>query len=254
MTNDIYPMQKVGKNPFNWKLFGVSIFLLTFAIVVLYLLTCNPKKPPVPPVVKPVAEQRETVKQDSLLSQKYKDSVNEVIGQLEDAAAKWYARYQSAIKSTDLAVNTVNTILNETVPDTCKAIQARLKAEFDKVVSNGKAKDNACNQTIVIKDGIIAAKNKLIANGKEDYRKLRANLDTAFAQQTKLEKYTKSIRPRSEIFIGASAIGNEIKPISGYGISLGLRNKKGTQFEIGALQFNNSIMYQIGIKKTLFKL
>lgn len=241
-------------NPFKWKLFGIGILMLLFAIVILYFLTCNPKKPPLPPDVIPVKEQVAKVKQDSILSQKYKDSVQSVIEGLEQTAERWQLLYKSAVKSTNLAENVVADILNEPVPDTCKAIQARLRAEFDKVVSNGKAKDNACNQTILAKNRIIQQKDVLLLNSKEDYKKLKQNFDVSISQQTKLQNYAKSIKPRSEVYAGFSLMGNEFKPLYGYGISLGLHTKKGNQYEVGTLQFNNTIQYQISFKKRLFKL
>jgi hypothetical protein len=48
------------------------------------------------------------------------------------------------------------------------------------------------------------------------------------------------------------AMGNEKKYLEGYGVNLGLRNKRGSQYEIFALQFNSGIHYGLSFKKKLF--
>ena len=257
MITDTYPIQKNGsKNPFKWELFGKGIIGLIALIVILWfvLKTCNPT-PSIPiPQVTSVPEIKERVRVDSIASQKYQDSVNEIVRLNEAAADYWENKFKQSQKSTELATNAINNILNEpSIPDTCKSITDRLRTEFDKAVVLSKQKDNACNQTIAAKNSIINNKDKLIKNEKDNYRKLRANLDTALSNQTVLEKYIKQIKPKREVSIGASIIGNEFKPFTMYGITAEYKNKKGTQFEIGAYQFNNSILYQVGVKKTLVR-
>ena len=257
MITDTYPLQKNNsKNPFKWKLFGSGIIVFIVAIIALWFIlkNCNPT-PSIPiPQVTSTKEIIERVKVDSIASQKYQDSVNEIVRLNEAAADYWENKFRQSQKSTELATNAINNILNEpTIPDTCKSITDRLRVEFDKAVVLSKQKDNACNKTIAAKNGVIREKDVLIKNSKTDYTKLKQHLDTALSNQSRLEKYIKQVKPRTEIFAGISALGNEAKPITMYGINLGLRNKKGTSFEIGAYQFNSQVLYQVGIKRTLFK-
>lgn len=258
MITDTYPLQKNNsKNPLKWKLFGRGIIVFIVAIIALWFIlkTCNPT-PSIPiPQVTSVPEIKERVRVDSIASQKYQDSVNKIVRLNEEAADYWENKFRQSQKSTELATNAINTILNEpTIPDTCKSITDRLRVEFDKAVVLSKQKDIACNKTIAAKNGVIREKDVLIKQHKKDYTLLRQNLDTCLSNQTALEKYIKKVKPRSEIFAGISALGSPEKPLTMYGINLGLRNKKGTQFEIGAYQFNSQVLYQVGIKKTLFRL
>ncbi len=231
-----------------------NLLIAVLAIVILYLLTCNKKVAVVTPIVKPISEQREAVRIDSIASQKFKDSVVNIINFWKHDAKKWQGNWNKEAEENAELQKGIGDLLLAQVPDTCKEYQAKVLAEYNRLVALNKKKDNSCNNLVRAKENIISQQNKLIQNGKEDYRKLRVNLDTCFAQQKKLEDYNKKILPRSSIYIGATVIGQPAKIYEGIGINLGFENKRGAKYEIGVLQMGAIYHYTVGYKKTLFKL
>jgi len=231
-----------------------NLLIAVLAIVILYLLTCNKKVADVTPIVKPISEQREAVRIDSIASQKFKDSVADIIKFWRGDAKKWQGNWNKEAEENAELQKGIGELLLAQVPDTCKEYQAKVLAEYNKLVSLSQKKDNSCNNIISAKENIIVQQNRLIQNGKEDYRKLRINLDTCWAQQKKLEDYNKKILPRSYIYIGATVIGRPAKVYEGIGINLGYENRRGTKYEIGVLQIGAIYHYTVGYKKTLFKL
>lgn len=230
-----------------------NIILILVILVMLYLLTCNRKPSSELNPVIPVKEQKEKVVIDSIASKKYNDSVALIIKQKGKEAEMWYNEWvASEGRYNDLEKGTVELITQE-VPDTCKAMQEKYNKQFIKLSKENKQKDISCENTINAQKGVITEQKVLINKGNSIATSLRARLDTAFEQQRKLSKAVSSLKPKNSIYIGVTALGNESKFVQGYGINLGLRNKKGNMYEAGALQIGSTISYTISFKKTLFK-
>lgn len=225
------------------------VFVLVIGIlsVMLFLQRCSPD--PVLPV-KTVAQQQQVAKVDSIASKAYKDSVRTVMAykdlELAKANRDWVTL---ANQYNDLQLGMTD-LLNTQVPDSCKDIQDRLRAQFLQVVNTGQLKDSAHNQIIQGKDDIIKSKDVLLDRATTDFSRLRSNLDTCFKQQTILTAINKSLQPRRSVIAGISSM---VWPNLGIGFNLGLLDRKGRMFEGGIMLFKNSVNYSISYKKTLFK-
>lgn len=230
-----------------------NITWAAMAIVIIYLLTCNRKS--VSPVVniKPIQEQVAAVVHDSIISQHFKDSVQKIIESRDKEINYWMNSYSVADNELRALQNGISQNIGQQLPDTCKQYQNWIIGEYNKLMAAANRKDSAHRKIVAGKDAVIIQKDALIANGRDDYRKLRANLDTCFKQQGTLEKAIKGLKPRREVYIGATAIGRPDKPVAGYGLNLGLRNRKGTVIEVGALQIGPTINYTLSVKKPIFR-
>lgn len=237
-----------NKKSFNKR----EIFLALVIIVLVCLLTCNKKKQPVTEPIKTVAEQKAEIKVDSIASKHYNDSVAMKEKQASKEGEMWFNEWKASEQRYADLEKGISEFTQQPVPDTCKELQQQYTTQLLKLSKENKQKDIACEKTIASKNGVISQQAVLIKSKNSEVGKLRAFLDTAFAQQTKLSKSLKQLNPKNSIYIGATALGNENKFINGYGVNLGLRNKKGTMWEVGALQIGSTINYTIGVKKTLF--
>ena len=79
--------------------------------------------------------------------------------------------------------------------------------------------------------------------------KQKSLLDTCNRSVGILEKNL----PNNAILLGSNMMGNQNKVFYGYGVNLGLQNKKGTIYEIGVMQIGTATQFTIGVKARLFK-
>lgn len=228
----------------------VAIFIV--AIIIL-LKNCFGKKEanPLPDVI-PVSKQVEKIVHDSTMSKRERDSVNLKLKEANAKSDVWYDEWIKSQNNYQLLLQETN--LTETVPDTCLEIQAKYVKQFEKIKAANAAKDLACENALKGKSSIILQKNALIELGKKETFNLRRSLDTALIQQTKLTKAVSSLKSKAELYAGIMAMGNEQKPLEGVGVSLGLRSKNGTQYEVFAMQLNGGVHYGVSYKKRLLKL
>lgn len=229
-----------------------DVFYILAIIVVVCLFTCKRKKQVAADPVIPVAVQKEAVRVDSIASKKYNDSVLLKVKQSAKDAEMWYNEWRASETRYNDLEKGIAEFTQKPVPDSCKELQKEYSAQLLKMAKANSQKDISCENTIRLKSTTIEQQAVLIKSKNNEVGKLRAFLDTAFAQQTKLTRALKQLKPKNSIYIGATALGNENKWVNGYGVNLGLRNKKGTMWEVGALQIGSTINYTIGFKKTLF--
>jgi len=229
-----------------------NISWAVMAIVIIFLLTCNRKSAP-QVLVKTITEQKEVVRHDSIISQHFKDSVQRIIDSRNKEINYWMNSYSVADNELRALQNGISQNIGQQLPDTCRKYQVWIIGEYNKLMASAARKDSAHRKIMAGKDAVITQKDALIANGRDDYRKLRANLDTCFKQQETLEKAVKGLKPRREVYVGATVLGSPDKPVAGYGLNLGVRNRKGTMFEAGAIQIGPTINYTISVKKPIFK-
>jgi hypothetical protein len=228
-----------------------NLLIIGLLLVILYLVTCK-RKVVQPEPVKSVAQQALIVKTDSIASKKYNDSVLLKVKQSAKDAEMWYNEWKASETRYNDLEKGIAEFTQKPVPDSCKELQKEYSAQLLKMAKANSQKDISCENTIRLKSTTIEQQAVLIKSKNNEIGKLRASVDTAFAQQTKLTRALKQLKPKNSIYIGATALGNESKFINGYGVNLGFRNKKGTMWEVGALQIGSTINYTIGFKKTLF--
>ena len=61
------------------------------------------------------------------------------------------------------------------------------------------------------------------------------------------------MKSKNEVYVDIMAMGSKEKPFEGTGVGIGLRTRKGNQYEVFALQFNSGIHYGLSFKKKLFQ-
>ena len=227
-----------------------KIAIAVLAVVIIFLLTCNRSKP-VPPSVTTYHEVHDTIIAIDNQYKKIADSFKIVLQNRYIIDDDNYKKYLFLLNKNSQLLNDIN-YLKQPVPDTCKPLHDFWVKKWTalKVVSD--AKDTACNTTITGMGKTISTQVSLIDNQKNFIDRYRAAADTCSKALKELEKYSKSLNKRS-IFVGINYYGNNIQPFTGIGASIGLRNKKGNQYEIGAATINNRLQIQLSFKKTLFK-
>lgn len=248
---DLYPVKDKNTIPFNkWKWFAIAV---SIAVLFLWYKTCHPTQQHVIPDVIPPQTQIENVRVDSVISQKAKDSIDVLLKKERNEKEVWYAEWKaSEIRYADLEKEVIAG-MDKPVPDTCKEIKDYYVKQIKSLSVAANKGAIACEKTIKAQDAIIVQKDALIKQGKLDYGKLKVNFDTCISQQKKLSSAIKNVQSKNELYAGIMALGNETKPVEGFGVSLGLRTKNGTQFEVFALQFNSGIHYGLSYKKPFAK-
>jgi hypothetical protein len=227
-----------------------NVLIVVLLLALLYLLTCKKKRVELPQV-KSVTEQKEIVRVDSVMSQATKDSVTKLLKDADKAGEKWFEEWKVVSQQYDALEKGMGDLLSEEVPDTCKAIQERLVAQYLKEKKSNDEKDIACSNTIASKNSIIFQKDRLIQLSKNDYGLLKVRLDTAWAQQEKLQRINKKLLPKRELSIGLVAISNyNTFDNAAAGVVLDYRNKRGTQFGAGVF---NTKQILVSYKKPILK-
>jgi len=234
------------------KYLKLNYFIIAaLVLVIIYLMTCKKKVVEIEPVT-PVSVQKERVRVDSVASVKYQDSVKGLISYWEGIATE-KEQENDALAQVNLGLQlNMDSVLSQPLPDTCKPYQMQVASLQRRLAQSTAQAQAACEQTVKAKDNIIAQKDAIMSKKNQDYAKLRSALDTAWAAQTTLTKQLKALKPKRDVYIGAQVIGSETKYLAAYGVNLGLRNKKGTMYEVGAFQMGSQVYYQAAVKKTIF--
>lgn len=233
------------------RLFKLLVLVLAVILLLDYFgCVKNPfRKPKIVEKIVPVKELVQNVKTDSIASQKVQDSINLIIKTLENSANKWFAAWNNEVNETASLQIQINDLFHEAIPDTCEPFRKKVLEQYNKLVVSSAKKDTACLKSNNALRGIINQKDALITNGKKDYSKLKANFDTAIANQKALTK----MLPKRAILLGANIIGNQGNFVYGYGINLSYKTKNDKIFEIGAMQIKSTTQFTLGIKVPLFK-
>jgi len=227
-----------------------NILIIALVLVIIFLLTCN-REAPVVPVVTPVSVQKEVVRVDSIASRKYSDSVSTIISRLEAEAKIDDKNIQELMDAnTDLQVN-IDSYITQVLPDTCQEYQ-RGVIELNKKLNQSIAdQQKAYSLSLTNRSKQIAQKDVLLGQERKNVGKLRASLDTCFAQQTTLTKALKQLSPKRSIGLGITTEAAWVKPNKfDMGAFIYYRGKNGTQFSLGAM---TSQRIQLTYSKTLFK-
>lgn len=230
----------------------ILLSLIAIVVILLYKWSCN-KPIPLPPDIKTVTDQKAVVVKDSVAMRHVVDSMVKINIKLDKALdiadnnIKYLAANVTALEKW------IDELLVSPVPDTCKHIVAALTDKFGKLKTASANKDAEANKRYAnlwqIRknlDGIIKEKDK-------GWAKIRGSLDTCWAQQKKLEDYVKKVSPKRGIYAGITAIGNTTTIYGGIGVNFGLMNRKGTMWEVGAIQMQGVTQYTIGVRTRLFK-
>jgi len=230
----------------------IILLLLVVAVILLWKWACN-KPVPQMPEIKTVSDQKEIVKADEAAMKKQADSFNVILKKMDATNDKQYREYIALLnENNELLAD--NRVLSKPIPDTCRELNQAWIDRFGKLKIVSDQKDVAANNTINGLSNTISTQKNFIAAKDTAYKKLRANLDTCFENAKKLEQYAKKVKPKLGIYAGITAIGNPNKIYGGIGVNIGLMNRNGTLYEIGAIQMQSTTQYTVGIKTRLFKL
>ncbi len=83
-------------------------------------------------------------------------------------------------------------------------------------------------------------RNKLLNKG--------IKYDITYPKIKKTVTITKYDKPKNQVYVGTSVLGNTSKFIGGVKIDLSLKNRKDQIYEIGAQYWNNEVIYSVGTK------
>lgn len=235
-----------------------NILLLAVIIVLAILLLkgCFGKKVIEKPDTVPTKVQVKEQSKDEALNIAMSDSFTAVINTLETERAKLKKDLLSTEDFvTDLLnqQNDLENAINMPVPDTCKAIQALLNEKYTRLKNDNTRYINNTTATLKNQDKLISTQNGFLKEKDRAYNQLKSRWDTCITNAKKLEDYADKVKPKRGIYAGVIGMGNTQKIYEGVGITLGLMNRKGTMYEIGAIQMGNTTQYTVGLKTRLFK-
>jgi len=232
----------------------INVFLIIVLAVLLYIMLAKKCNGDVVPVVKPSTEIIQEQVDLTAITKRIADSFNLEIQQKDREIEQRKSEYDNLLTEYLNEQNDISATLAKPVPDTCKPIVTVLTRQFDALKKTSANKDNTAQRLITSLRQQGKTKDKFLSAKDTAIKKYITLLDTCTKGYQQLEKSVKKLQPRSEVYVGVSMLGYPNKILNGYGVSLGLRNKQGTQFEINAININNTINYGLSIKKRLFKL
>ena len=225
------------------------IFWVLVVLFLLYWAGCRKPQPSIVKVPSPT-EQIEKVIHDSVASQKYKDSVTNLINKYYVDATNYEQKYNSEKEYSKTLEQGMDDLFAKNVPDTCKAIVAQLQAQYQKVSISSRAQQNACEKAVMSLRSASQEQERLIAKSAQDYSLLRRHFDAAMIYQTTLSKQLKQLKPKHSIGAGVFGEANYTLPYTfAAGLQVYYRDRKGTQLSLGVLT-NQRV--QLGISKNLF--
>lgn len=252
MTQDTYPI--IIKPSFS--LSKVIAIIFGIIILILWYKTCHPPKPVTSTLipVTSISDQKAVIVHDSIITKKQLDSLLVIQDKLQADANSANFLLGGAQAENLLLQKEMDDAITQPVPDTCRPYALQIQALNAKLKQSTIDAQKACNSSVNAQKAIVKNKDGIIAVNNTQINNLRASVQTALDQQKKLQDNIKKIMPKSEIYAGIELIGNQTKPLTAYGINLGLKTKKGTYFEVGAFQMSSIIYYQASYKKTIFKI
>ena len=245
MTSETYPSKPIT----FWTIFP---YLVIIVLAFLLFKSCGKVEPK--PVVITGKEVRDTVRLIERERQFIADSFNAIIYKQDAEIRNYKSKYDDLVADyLNIQNETQNVITKTPFPDTCKPIVDLLTGKFNQLSIASQKKDKAASNTINSLTAQNKTKDKFLAAKDSSYKKLKSIADTCSSALSQMEAYAKKIKPKTTIYISAIALGNQNKYLNGYGMGIGLTNKKGTSFEVGAINIGTTINYSLSIKKPLFK-
>lgn len=233
------------------KLFTLALII---AVIILWYKTCNPPKPVLQTLqpVTSIKDQKAVIVHDSIVSKRLNDSVvKEINKYMRIAMDAENTRDEIAMQNLKLQDQMDAAVTNTEIPDTCKAIVAQISTLNNKLKQSAIESQRACNNALNAKNSIIGNKDVLLQQSAKDIFNLRRNLDTAFAQQSKLQSNIKKLKPRSSIGVGVMTEAAYAAPYKfDAGAFLYFRNKMGNQISVGVFQ---SQRIQLSYSKNLLR-
>lgn len=230
----------------------INVFMLVCVFVLAWLLfkdSCKGKPDTVN--VQPVSVIRKQIVKDTLEEKRIRDSFSIVLN-------KEYKKDADNQKELDRLINENIELYNDSqdkwnwssLADTCKPVVEFLTKRYDNYASQTQSTILQANKTIGGLNQTITSQKSAITQKDALYQKLRKDADSCLKTASALEKQ----KPRSYIYAGMHVLGEKNKILNGYGVELGLTNKRGTSYGISATNINSTINYGITIRKRLLKL
>jgi len=231
----------------NWH--KVILYATIIILAIFLFKTC--RKPIAAPVVIKEKEMIRDIAAVDAAKKQLSDSFTVVFRQQEQVIAYKESMYDDLMATYLNEVNDLQNTFLLPVPDTCKKIVGQLNYQFNQLKQTSDRKDNSARQVInSLKDQNKTKDNFLLAKDR-DYQKLHSVLDTCVKTVKALEDYSKKLQPKTSLFVSVTGLGNQNN--FGYGVGLGIMNKRGTAYEVGAFQYAGAINYSLSIKKTIFR-
>jgi len=245
---DLYPVLDKTFKKIDWH----KVLLYGIVIVLVLFLFKECRKPTPKPSVISGKEVRDTIRLIDNERLHLTDSFNNVISKQDRDIIRYKTNYDDLMTDyLNLQNDITNTFTTAVYPDTCKEIVNLLNGQFTKLKTTSAQKDRAAANTINSLTTQNRTKDKFLASKDSSYNKLLKIADTCSKALSEMEKYAKKIKPKREVSIGLSAIGNysgNLNPAAG--LTIGYRNKKG--FDISVSAYTNKVA-TLTVKKTLFK-
>lgn len=230
------------------KISKVWILVLALIIVIIYLVQCRGNKVVEKPVTVPVEAIKNNVVKDEAAIGQVIDSMNQIV-----IATTW-----EAVKNENKLDEARSVIQN--LNETNDGLLAQLKASElttdiqktnELIKAATKKSDSLCRTSLSNLNKTISTKNSIISQKDKLYQSLKKNLDTCLNNQTLLERYSKSVQPRNQVYAGIMYLGNVNKIFNGYGVRLGLKTKNGQMIDVGAIQISGTTNWMLSYSRTI---
>jgi len=221
-------------------------------LVIIYLFQCrgNGTKTDIPkePTVKTEPVQQLEVKSDE-------DSINAIIKPLE---GQLYEQGRKITRLSNELLDGQDAILllqqeGDSLRSLLKAseLTTSINESAEKIKAQIKKNDSLCNKNISALNKKLSINSDILSAERKKYNKLKLNFDSCTNGISELKKYSKEIKPRNKVAIGATAGFNPSNNEFAYGLAVQYSLKNGYSIQASALQMKNSQMYAATILKTI---
>lgn len=233
------------------KVWQFLAIILLLALIVMYLLySCEKNKthsnPKEKPFIKPVENIKKETSSDSAFEKKKVDSVLHILDKIDN---------QLTSTTNELFNQQDKTLFLQQQNDSLiSLLQAGeladlLTSNSSATKENDRIKDSSLNSILALIKDKLAAKNIIISEKDELYKKLKANLDTCLQNQTSLTKISKQDsvdnKVRNKLAIGPVAT---FYPVAGIGAGITFIHKKGIVVNTDVQRMNKDWYVQAGVK------
>lgn len=233
------------------KWFWIALILI--AAIILFKM-CWHKPVPHKPATKPAKEYVKDRLTAEALKKVNEDSFINVIKEREKSIFIWRSKYEGLVTDYLNEQNDFSKALSEKVPDTCQQYQARLNKRYNDMLKKNAGKDKAAYSLISSYESKIKTQADQKNQNDKDYAELKAAWANCVSDLKKEQDYSKSVKPKRGIYLGVmGSTGLTGLSNIGAGISAAYQNRRGTMYEVGAMQQFGSIQIAVGIKTRIAK-
>lgn len=202
----------------------------------------------------PVDKVREVIVKDTLLAKKIRDSFTLVFNKRDIEDNKNRATMDRLVAENIQLYNDQAKYIVPEYADTCKEVVNFLNKKYNDYSTQTQNTLTASRNTVNGLNNTIATQKSALSKKDQLYNQLRKDVDTCLKTAKDWHTYANKLKSRSFIYAGVSILGEPNRILNGYGVELGLTNKRGTSFGASVININNTLNYGIVIRKRIFKL